>query len=60
MTAALQRGAALRLQKGDRTLCGWTLIAVVPCDPWPWCLVERGNALGRLSPRMFLAGRGEP
>jgi hypothetical protein len=51
---ALQRGAALRLRRGDKTKCGWTLLAIVPAEPWPWVLAERGNTIGRWSPRGFL------
>jgi hypothetical protein len=52
----IQRGAALRLRKGD-DCGGWTLVAIINVEPWPWVLLERGNALGRMSPQMALTAR---
>jgi hypothetical protein len=48
--------AVRQLRKGDKTRCGWTLIEVYefPRDAWPWCLIGRGKARGRVSPRQFL------
>lgn len=56
-TAAIQRGAAMCLRKGDKTHSGWSVVAVVPSFPWPWVLLERGNALGRSSPHAVLKDR---
>jgi hypothetical protein len=60
VTAPLSRDAQMlavrQLRKGDKTRCGWTLIEVYefPRDAWPWCLIGRGKARGRVSPRQFL------